>query len=270
MNQPDLKPLGASIGATIGGLDLNQLNEDSVAFIQRALNQYLVVFFHDQSLDAQSLLNLAARFGKPVPYPFTQGVEGYPEVVEVKKLPNETINFGGVWHSDTAYLDQPAMGAMLYGIDIPEKGGDTLFADMYAVYESLSDGMQQMLRSLWGVNEADKAAIAATRPGQPKRGLIAEHPVIRRHPDTGRPLLYVNRAHTTRFKGLTEVESAPLLNYLFDQISAPEFSCRFRWAPGSLAFWDNRACQHYPLNDYHGELRRMLRVSLAGEQPCLA
>ena len=191
----------------------------------------------------------------------------YPEIVEIRKRPEEIINFGGVWHSDTAYLPQPAMGAMLYGVVIPEQGGDTLFANMYEAYDALSVGLKSFLEPLTAMNDADKAAISQTRPGQPKRNLKFEHPVIRTHPLTGRKLLYVNRAHTTNFSGMTEAESQPLLEYLFDVAENPNFSCRLKWQPGSLAFWDNRACQHYPINDYHGQLREMLRISLAGDQP---
>lgn len=267
MSQIRLEQLGSCIGAIISGLDLRHLDETQVDFVTNALNQHIVVFFRDQQLEPKTLQALAEKFGTPTPYPFVRGIKNFPEIVEVKKLPEETINFGGVWHSDTTYLDTPAMGALLYGADIPSSGGDTLFANMYAVYESLSMGMQKFLGNLNAINSADKQEIAATRPGQPKKGLIAEHPVVRRHPVTNKPLLYVNRAHTIGFVGMSPSESAPILDYLFQKIERPEFACRFVWQAGSLAFWDNRACQHYPVNDYHGQLRRMLRVSLQGDKP---
>ena len=205
------------------------------------------------------------------PYPFVKDMPGFPGVIEVKKLPDETENFGGVWHTDTPYLPEPAAAAMLYGDVIPTSGGDTLFANMYDAYDALSPGLKTLLGRLRAHFDADKAAIAATRQHRtdqpPMRHLTAEHPVVRTHPRSGRKLLYVSRAHTTRFVGWTEAESQDLLAYLFDQQNREEFTCRFSWTPGSVAFWDNRACQHYPLNDYPGELRRMLRVSLAGEAP---
>jgi len=258
---------GGPIGATVSDIDLNNLDSNAVDFLRNALSTHLVLFFRDQSLDPASLLTLASKFGVPAPYPFVKGVPGFPKVVEVVKRPEDTRNFGGVWHSDTAYLKTPAMGALLYGVDIPAQGGDTMFTNMYDVFDSLSAGMKSFLGQQTAINDADNSAIRATRPGTGYKGLQATHPVVRTHPVTKRPLLYVNKAHTTRFAGMSEQESAPILTFLFDRIIQPEFSCRFRWQRGSLAFWDNRACQHYPLNDYQGQLRKMLRVSLAGDKP---
>lgn len=261
-----LEPLG-NIGAVVSGITLHQLNTEQVSFIKQAMLDHLVLFFRDQRLDPAALRSLAACFGEPVPYPYVEGLPNLPEVIEVTKQPDETINFGGVWHSDTAYLDAPSAGALLYAVDVPDKGGDTIFTNMYQVLEDLSPGLQAFLAPLSAINDADKAAIAATRPAAQRKGLRATHPVIRTHPETGRKLLYVDRAHTTHFDGMTEAESAPLLAYLFDRIEQPAYACRFQWQPGSLAFWDNRACQHFPVNDYDGSLRRMLRVSLAGDKP---
>ena len=266
-DSPRLEPLGRDIGAIIHNVDLTRLEISQLDFIRSALTEYLVVFFRNQSLTPGSLYQLAEQFGSPTIYPFVDGIDGIPEVVEIVKSPDETVNFGGVWHSDTAYLETPAMGAMLYGVEVPLGLGDTLFANMYAVYESLSPGLKQMLGSLTAVNDADKKAISETRPSGVKKGLVAEHPVVRTHPDTGRQLLYINRAHTTHFSGWSEEESSALLAWLCEQIEKPEFSCRFSWQPGSLAFWDNRACQHFPINDYDGHWRKMLRISLAGEKP---
>lgn len=258
---------GGSIGATVSNIDLNRVDSNAVDFLRDALNTHLVLFFRDQSLDPASLFKLASKFGVPAPYPFVEGVPGFPEVVEVVKKPEDTRNFGGVWHSDTTYLKTPAMGALLYGVDIPAQGGDTMFTNMYDVFDSLSSGMKSFLGKQMAINDADNKAIRATRPGADDKGLRATHPVVRTHPETKRPLLYVNKAHTTRFAGMSELDSAPILTFLFDRIIQPEFSCRFQWQRGSLAFWDNRACQHYPLNDYQGQLRKMLRVSLTGDKP---
>src|SRR5206468_2590556 len=175
--------------------------------------------------------------------------------IEVKKLEHETVNFGGVWHSDTTYLERPPMGSLLLAREVPPRGGDTLFANQYLAYESLSDGLRHTLDGLRGVSDSAKADVTRTREdrirsdgsAEARRRLIAEHPVVRTHPESGRKALYVNVAHTARFADMTEAESAPLLGYLFQHQIRPEFSCRFAWAPGSLAFWDNRAAQHYPI-----------------------
>src|SRR5439155_478863 len=173
-------------------------------------------------------------------------------VYEAKGLEPERINFGGVWHSDTAYLDVPPMASMLLAREVPPVGGDTLFANMYLAYETLSDGMKRLLDGLRAVNSSAKADASRTREDRiAERGrddartlYEASHPVVRVHPETGRPALYVNVAHTVRFEGMTEEESAPILAYLYRHQVRPEFTCRFRWQPGSLAFWDNRCAQH--------------------------
>jgi taurine dioxygenase len=205
-------------------------------------------------------------------------IKGLPEcplVLPVIKEPHERTNFGGIWHSDTAYLERPALGTLLYALETPPAGGDTVFANMYLAYETLSDGMRGLLEGLRGVNVAGKPVTLKTREEmQSKRGtasdpeaISAVHPVVRTHPETGGRALYVNFAHTLRFEDMTEEESEPLLSYLFAHLIKPEFTCRFRWRPGSLAFWDNRASQHYPLNDYHGHRRVMHRVTLIGDRP---
>lgn len=271
-----VSPVSPLIGAEISGIDLSvPLDSEVIADIQRALLTYLVIFFRDQSLEPEQLKTAATQFGRPVPYPFVDGIEGFPEIIEVLKLPGEQENFGGVWHSDTAYLQSPSMGAMLYAKEVPPAGGDTLFSNMYVAYEQLSPGLQKFLSGLSAINDADKIDIAQTRVNRiassanplPQKNLKAIHPVVRTHPETNRKLLYINRAHTTRFEGMNQAESAGLLNYLFAIQSRPEYCCRFRWQQGSLAFWDNRACLHYPLNDYPGQRRLMHRISLAGDKP---
>jgi taurine dioxygenase len=203
-----------------------------------------------------------------------KGIPGFPEIIEVKKLEHERVNFGGVWHSDTAYLEVPPMASMLLAREVPPHGGDTLFANMYLAYETLSEGMKRLLEPLWAVNSSAKADVTRTREDRLKtdgrdeigKELVAEHPVIRTHPETGRKALYVNFAHTVRFRGMTEKESAPLLEFLFQHQTRPEFTCRFSWQVGSLALWDNRCAQHNPVNDYHGYRRLMRRITLAGDE----
>jgi taurine dioxygenase len=194
-------------------------------------------------------------------------------VIEVKKLEHERYNFGGIWHSDTTYLDAPPMGSMLLARELPPYGGDTLFANQYLAYETLSEGMRTLLGGLIAVNSSANADVSRTREdrvrGQTRttEELVSEHPVVRTHPQTGRKALYVNVAHTARFKGMSKEESAPLLNFLFQHQIRPEFTCRFQWRVGSLAFWDNRCVQHNPVNDYHGHRRVMHRITLAGDRP---
>jgi taurine dioxygenase len=206
-----------------------------------------------------------------VDYPFLNGLDDSPEVIEVAKLEHERVNFGGLWHTDTAYLERPPMGTMLVAREVPPYGGDTLFASSYAAYDALSDGMKRLLDPLRAVNSSAKAEKTRTREdrkaGEGRKVLEAEHPVVRTHPETGRKALYVNFGHTLRFAGMSEEESAGLLAYLFEHQSRPEFTCRFRWQPGSIALWDNRCALHNPINDYHGHRRIMHRVTLAGDRP---
>lgn len=271
-----VSPVAGALGAEIDGVDLaSGLADDIVAAIRRALLEHLVVFFRDQSLTPAELVAFGRRFGTLARYPFVAGLPGHPEVIEVVKLPHERTNFGGVWHSDTTYLEEPPLGSMLCALDVPPAGGDTLFANMFLAYEHLSDGMKAMLGKLRAVNSSAKADVSRTRedrisdrPGEDARRVFeAVHPVVRTHPESGRKALYVNLAHTARFDGMTEAESAPILDYLFAHQVRPEFTCRFRWTRGALAFWDNRSTQHNPINDYHGHLRRMLRITIAGDRP---
>jgi taurine dioxygenase len=271
-----IQPLAGAIGAEIAGVDLAQeLDADTIAAIRQAWLDHLVIFFRNQDLPPARLLALARCFGQPIEYPFVKGIDGFPEITPVVKLEHETVNFGGLWHSDTAYLETPPMGTMLVAREVPPHGGDTLFANMYLAYESLSPGLRRVLDRLVAVNSSAKADVTKTREDRMRDGARAEaraeyealHPVVRTHPETGKKALYVNGGHTVRFKDMTEEESAPLLRFLFAHQTRPEFTCRFRWAVGSLAFWDNRCAQHNPINDYHGFRRVMHRVTLAGDKP---
>jgi taurine dioxygenase len=275
-NSFEVCPIAGAIGAKISGVDLSApLDDDTVALIRRAWLDHLVIFFHDQALPPAQFLAFARRFGQPVEYPFVKGIDGFPEITPVSKLEHEKVNFGGLWHSDTTYLDIPPMGTMLLAREVPPYGGDTLFANMHLAYETLSPGLRRLLDGLVAVNSSAKADTTKTREDRMRDGAnpaarkeyAAEHPVVRTHPETGRKALYVNGGHTTRFKDMTEEESAPLLRFLFQHQTRPEFTCRFRWEVGSLAFWDNRCAQHNPINDYHGFRRVMHRVTLAGDRP---
>lgn len=271
-----VEPLSPALGAEVYGVDLaGPLDESSVAEIRRAFLSHLVIFFRDQTMTPEQFLRFARTMGEPSEYPMVKGMDEYPEITEVIKKEDERVNFGGIWHSDTTYLECPPMATMLYALEVPPVGGDTLFANMHMAYESLSSGMQRLLEGLTAVNSAGKDIAAATRadrirerPGDVGDSVpTAEHPLVRTHPETGLKALYVNPGHTVRIGGLSEPESAPILDYLYAHQTRAEFTCRFRWRVGSLAFWDNRAAQHYPLNDYHGYRRAMQRTTLAGDRP---
>jgi taurine dioxygenase len=267
-----VKPLAGALGAEIHGIDLGSaISDATVARIRKIWLEHSVIFFRDQNLPPKDFAAFARRFGEVIDYPFLKGLDDTPEVIEVAKLEHERINFGGLWHTDTAYLERPPMGTMLVAREVPPYGGDTLFASGYAAYEALSDGMKRLLDPLRAVNSSAKAEKTRTREdrkaGEERKVLEAEHPVVRTHPETSRKSLYVNFGHTLRFVGMSEEESAGLLAYLFEHQSKPEFTCRFRWEPGSIALWDNRCALHNPINDYHGHRRIMHRVTLAGDRP---
>ena len=270
----EVRPLAGALGAEILGVVIARpVAGEVIAEMRQALLDHLVIFLRNQRLTPPEQLAFAQRFGEPMQYPQLKGLADCPLITPVIKLEHERANFGGVWHSDTTYLERPPMASMLYALEIPPCGGDTLFANQYLAYDALSGRLQQALAGLVGVNTSTKAEVSRTREdrlrdaGAELKALAAAHPVVRTHPETGRKALYVNVAHTTQFKDFTGEESAPLLEYLFRHQVRPEFTCRFRWEPGSLAFWDNRCTQHNPVNDYHGFRRVMHRVTLAGDTP---
>ncbi len=272
----EVRRIAGALGGEIDGVDLSRpLSQETAAEIRRALLEHLVVFFRGQSLTPAQFLAFARSMGQPVEYPFVKGIPEFPEIIQVMKLEHERTNFGGIWHTDTAYLELPPMGSMLLAREVPPVGGDTLFANQYLAYETLSSGMQRLVDGLTGVNSSAKADVTKTREDRlrtdgrddARKEYVAEHPVVRTHPETGRKSLYVNVAHTLRFKDMTEEESAPLLGYLFQHQVRSELTCRFQWAVGSIAFWDNRCTLHNPVNDYHGYRRVMHRITLAGDRP---
>ncbi len=272
----EVRRLSGAIGAEILGLDLAaEPGHNTIAAIRQVWLDHGVVFFRDQDLPPAKFLSFARQFGAVVEYPFIKGIEGFPEIIPVIKLEHETRNFGGIWHSDTAYLDTPPMGTMLIAREVPPYGGDTLFASGCLAYETLSDGLKRMLDGMIAINSSAKADVTRTREdrlrdgakAEAKKEFVSEHPVVRTHPETGRKALYINVGHTLSFKDMTEAESAPLLNFLFEHQTRPEFTCRFNWRAGSMAFWDNRCVLHNPVNDYHGFKRVMHRVTLAGDRP---
>jgi len=271
-----IHPLTTALGAEIEGVDLSKpLARETVATLRQALLDHLVIFFRDQDLTTDKYLAFAHAMGEPMEYPFVSGLPGASLITPVVKEADARVNFGGVWHSDTAYLEEPPKATMLLAREIPPFGGDTMFANQQLAFESLSERMQELLSSLIGVNSSVRSDGIRTHVDRDvpqldmngTSGFVAEHPVVRTHPETGRKSLYINRGHTVRFQGMTEEESLPLLNFLFDHQVTDEFICRFRWQPGSLALWDNRSVLHYPLNDYHGHRREMYRITLRGDKP---
>jgi taurine dioxygenase len=272
--------IAGALGADVAGVDLSQPLPDAViAEIRAALLEHLVIFLHDQHLTPEQHLGFGHRFGEFQLHDFVAGMAEHPQIIEVRKEPEEKRNFGGGWHTDVSYLERPALGSVLYAREVPEIGGDTLFANQYLAYEALSDGMKRMLDGMVAIHSARRPyGVNAARAFDPGPSSMSfhfgesahaevEHPVVRTHGETGRKALYVNGAFTTRFKGMTEEESAPLLHYLFQHAVRPEFTCRFRWRRNSIAFWDNRCVQHNAVNDYHGARRIMHRVTIEGERP---
>jgi taurine dioxygenase len=272
-----IEPLAGALGAEIRRVALGQ--DAPWEAIHRAFLDYSVLVFRDQHLDSEDLMRIGARFGEPCYYPFVTGLDGYPFIFEVVKEENETVNFGGNWHSDTTYLAQPPLATLLYALETPTHGGDTLFTNTQKAYEALSDGMRAILDKLVGVNSASLKVTGGRRKmhstiggmkvhdTEKADGYEAEHPVARTHPETGRKALYVSRSHTIRFRDMSEEESRPLIDFLQAHQTRPEFTCRVRWSPGTLTVWDNRCTQHSAINDYHGQRRRMRRLTVGAQTP---
>ncbi len=272
----EVSPIAGALGAEIAGVDLAQeLDEALIGALRRALLQYHVIFFRDQAITPEDQIRFSRYFGELDIYPFVRGMADYPEIIEVIKTEDETVNFGGLWHTDTPYLATPSLGSILVARELPAFGGDTEWANTRLAYEALSDGMKAMLEGLKAVNSAGKGAVVATRTqraadngtAQKEDEKSALHPIVRTHPETGLKSLYCSPGHVIRIDGLSEAESQPILNYLFRHQIRPEFTCRFRWSEGAVAFWDNRASMHNPLNDYHGQRRLLHRTTLKGDRP---
>lgn len=276
----DVRPVAGSLGAEIFGADLS-LDDSNQAYdeIYQAFLDHQVLFIRDQKLTPPQQAAFARRFGPLNSYPFVEGLKGTPEIIEIVKEPGETKNFGGIWHSDTTYLDCPPLGTVLYALEVPSAGGDTMYANMYDAYDALSQGMKDLLAPLKGISSAalrrsrgrpagmDRTSKMKAANLDKAESIMAEHPVVRTHSETGRKALYVNPAHTVCFKGMTEAESKPLIEFLCAHAVRPEFTCRFRWDVGTLAVWDNRCVQHFAINDYHGARRCMHRATIEGDRP---
>jgi taurine dioxygenase len=270
-----LTPLTPTIGAEVGGIDLRHpLEAGQVAAIRQALLDWKVLFFRDQEITTDQHLDFARNFGGLEVHPFAPEKPGYPEVLAITHN-RESRGKENVWHSDVTWREQPSLGSILRAIEIPPLGGDTLFADMYAAYDGLSDEIKAKIEGAYAVHDFAHFRKLLVKQGKTPEEVEAfnklypmmEHPVVRTHPETGRKAIYVNVAFTQHIVGMDKAESDALLKHLYAQAAIPEYQCRFRWQPHSIAFWDNRASQHYAASDYWPALRRMERVTILGDRP---
>jgi taurine dioxygenase len=271
----EVTPQSAALGAVISGVDLSkEPSKHAMAELEDAFGRYSVIFFRDQNLTPQQHIALAERWGAINVNRFFKPLDGYPQIAQVIKEASQKENIGGTWHTDHSYDLIPAMGSMLYAREVPTVGGDTLFSSMYLAYQALSEDMKKMLADLkawhssrhaFGYSVTDSEHYEDGRlanPGQATQDAL--HPVVLTHPLTGRKALYVNADFTVRFDNWTVEESQPILDLLYAHGARQEFTCRFHWEPGSIAFWDNRATWHYAMNDYQGHRRIMHRITVEG------
>ena len=278
MSEIIINPISGSIGAEIHGVNLSTDLSDAVfSEIRQTFIDHGLIFFRNQELTPDDHLRFAKRWGEININRFFTKVEGYEQIAEVKKDSDQEINIGGAWHTDHSYDQIPAMGSILLARETPKTGGDTLFANMYKAYESLSDGLKGTLESMNACHSSRHVFGAHTgyaeasnqRIGNPELATQdAIHPVIITHPESKRKALYVNPEFTVNFEGWTKEESQPLLSYLTEHSTRPENITRFNWEPGSIAFWDNRCTWHFALNDYPGEKRLMHRITIEGSALC--
>ena len=274
----EVRPLAGAIGAEVLGVDLrNQFDDDEIAKIRAAFLAHHVIFFREQELTAAEFERFVRRFGPLDPHHVLRGMEDHPNVLDIVRRETDRYIFAPGWHADVTWQEKPVLGAMLYGLEVPQSGGDTLFANQYLAYESLSSGLRQMLNGLQAVHSSEdtygpgaekstKVELIKIDRAEAVKGR-SEHPVVRTHPETGRKALFVNPDYTKGFADMTQQESQPLLDYLYGHATRPEFTCRFRWRQGSIAFWDNRCTLHCPIDDYFGKRRRTWRITLSGDRP---
>jgi taurine dioxygenase len=275
-----IEPVAGALGAYVRGIDLTvELDEADLGALRRAIVRHLVVFVEDQPMTLDDLERLTDQLGGRDITPFVRPLDDRPYVIRVIKEPDDELNFANAWHTDLSYLPAPPSFTLLHAWDVPDHGGDTLWANQYLAFETLSDGLKDTLRTLEAVHSAgmaygtggyldavkDKTSMAI----EPSPDAFAQqiHPVVVRHPESGREALYVNPVYTTRFRGWSASESQPLLTYLYRHSVNENLTCRLRWRPGTLAIWDNRCTQHNALNDYRGVRREMFRTSVVGTRP---
>jgi taurine dioxygenase len=281
-----IENVAGGLGAEVRGVDLSRpLSNSAAADIRQALVDHLVLFFRGQALMPEQQIVFSQVFGPLQRVPYVRPMDGYPDIIRVLKEADERkiSTFGNAWHTDFSFLEEPPMASIFYALEVPGHGGDTLWINMYEAYEALSDGMKRMLHGLramhsgrpYGVTGAPPKDLRTSRSigierNNPEADREIAHPVVRLHPESGRKALFVNSIYTGRFEDMSEAESRPLLDYLYQHVLRPEFACRFRWQPGSLAVWDNRCTMHYAVNDYDGSRRLLHRTQVQGERPLLA
>ncbi|MEO8812125.1 MAG: TauD/TfdA family dioxygenase [Caulobacteraceae bacterium] len=270
-----LSPLTPTIGAEIEGVDLRRsLSAEAVAVLRAALIEWKVLFFHDQALTTDQHLTFASQFGALEVHPFAPHKPGYPQVLAITH-DRESRGRENTWHSDVTWREAPSLGSILRAVEIPPVGGDTLFADMYAAFETLPEAVKAQIDGALAVHDFAHFRTGMRKAGKSEAEIAAfnakypavEHPVVRTHPETGRKALYVNAAFTQHIVGMERSESDALLARLYAQAAVPEHQCRFRWEANSIAFWDNRSSQHYAVSDYWPAVRRMERVTIIGDRP---
>jgi len=271
----EIAPLTPTIGAEIGGLDLARpLDAATVGHLRAALLDWKVLFFRDQDITTEQHLAFARNFGDLEVHPFAPEKPGYPEVLAITH-DKDSRGRENTWHSDVTWREKPSLGSILRAIEVPPVGGDTLFADMYAAYDGLSDAVKAQIEGRVAVHDFGHFRVGMRKRGKSEEEIEAfnqaypmvEHPVVRTHPETGRKAIYVNAAFTQHIVGLDKDASNALLKHLYAQAAIPEYQCRFRWETNSIAFWDNRASQHYAASDYWPAVRRMERVTVIGDRP---
>ena len=266
-------PFSPGCGVEVSGIQLATINDNQLRALREVFTEHGLLFFRDQELYPEDHLSFARRLDEVVVNKFFPTVEGFPEIAELRKGKDQQTNIGGGWHADHSYDAEPAAGSMLVARALPEKGGDTCFANMYAAYEALGPGLKKTLESLRAVHSNvhiyGKDGYYSTTDMADQLGGKGEvgnttHPVVIKHPSSGRKVLYVNPAHTQHFEGWSAEESAPLLEFIYTHVKQAQFTCRFNWLPGSVTLWDNRCTWHCAANDYQGEARLMHRITLAG------
>jgi taurine dioxygenase len=277
-----IERLASACGGSIHGVDMSDdLGDNVIGELRQALLDHQVIFSRNQDMTPDQHKAFGRRFGTLNVHPQYVNLDGHPEILPVLIDPDAEKNIGGVWHSDLTNLEIPPLGSILYALDVPSRGGDTMFSNQYLAYEALSNGMKELLCGLNALHSSRTLTDTTSRSDRndsrstklrddidPNADAIDNiHPVVRTHPETGRKSLFVNRPFTVALEDMTEEDSKPLLEFLFEHCARPEFTCRFRWEQGSVAFWDNRCLMHYALNDYPGRRRFMHRVTVNGDKP---
>lgn len=276
MSDLDLRPLSGALGAEIRGVDLADMDDTTGAAVQKAFVDHHVLVFRDQELTPEQQMDFGRLFGELDVHPFVEMNQTHGEILDVVTEPDDFLNFGGGWHTDLTFLDEPDLGSILYAIDVPDAGGDTLFANQHLAYEMLSDTMKEILGGLEAVHSAapqygEGGTSTLSKSMETKDSEMSYktvvHPVIRTHPESGEKALYVNGAFTTGIVGMHANESRNLIQFLLKHATQERLTCRVRWEPGTLTMWDNRSVQHYALHDYAGQRRHMRRVTVKGDRP---